>query len=142
LVADFSLTNGIGILLFLRAKLANSIGRSYTLHKTYFSRAAIAVAHGLDIRPAMTYYVSKIFWLLAAPTSALVLISAIGALWAVLGSSNWAAWLAAAAACGLVIGAFTPIGLALAVPLENRFPFSRPIRRSPGRHHNAPWRRR
>jgi uncharacterized SAM-binding protein YcdF (DUF218 family) len=72
----------------------------------------------------MTYYVSKVFWLLAAPTSALVLISAIAALWAVLGSSNCAAWLAAAAACVLVIGAFTPIGLVLTVPLENRFPFS------------------
>jgi uncharacterized SAM-binding protein YcdF (DUF218 family) len=75
----------------------------------------------------MTYYVSKVFWLLAAPTSALVLITASAALWgSVLGNSNCAAWLAAAAACGLVIGAFTPIGLALAVPLENRFLFSRP----------------
>ena len=74
----------------------------------------------------MTYYVSKVFWLLAAPTSALVLISASTGLWAVLGSSICAAWLAAAATCGLVIGAFTPIGLVLTVPLENRFPFSRP----------------
>jgi uncharacterized SAM-binding protein YcdF (DUF218 family) len=74
----------------------------------------------------MAYYLSKVFWLLAAPTSALVLISGTTALWAVLGSSKCAAWLAAAAACGLVIAAFTPIGLALAVPLENRFPFSRP----------------
>ena len=74
----------------------------------------------------MTYYVSKVFWLLAAPTNALVLISASAALWAVLGNSNCAAWLTAAAACGLVIGAFTPIGLALAVPLENRFSFSQP----------------
>jgi uncharacterized SAM-binding protein YcdF (DUF218 family) len=74
----------------------------------------------------MTYYASKVFWLLAAPTSALVLISASAALWAVLGHSNGAAWLAAAAACGLVIGAFTPIGLALAHPLEHRFPFFRP----------------
>ena len=33
----------------------------------------------------MTYYdVSKVFWLLAAPTNALVLISAIAAFWAVL----------------------------------------------------------
>ena len=79
----------------------------------------------------MTYYVSKVFWLLAAPTSALVLISAIAALWAVLGSSKCAAWLAAAAACGLVIGAFTPIGLALTVPLENRFPFSPPDLQAP-----------
>ena len=70
----------------------------------------------------MTYYLSKVFWLLAAPTSALVLISGRSATnWAVLGNSKCAAWLAAAAACGLVIGAFTPISLALAVPLEFRF---------------------
>jgi uncharacterized SAM-binding protein YcdF (DUF218 family) len=74
----------------------------------------------------MTYYLSKVFWLLAAPTSALILITATATLWAVLGSSKCAAWLAAAAACGLVIAAFTPIGLGLAVPLENRFPTSRP----------------
>jgi uncharacterized SAM-binding protein YcdF (DUF218 family) len=74
----------------------------------------------------VTYYVSKLFWLIAAPTSALVLISAIAALWAVLDGSKCAAWLAAAATCGLVIGAFTPIGLALTAPLENRFPFSWP----------------
>jgi uncharacterized SAM-binding protein YcdF (DUF218 family) len=69
----------------------------------------------------MTYYVSKVFWLLAAPTSALVLISGSATLWAVLGNSKYGAWLAAAAACGLIIGAFTPIGLALTVPLEFRF---------------------
>jgi uncharacterized SAM-binding protein YcdF (DUF218 family) len=74
----------------------------------------------------MTYYVSKVLWLIVAPTSALVLITAIAALWAVLGSSKYAAWLAAAAACGLVIAAFTPIGLALMIPLESRFPFSPP----------------
>ena len=79
----------------------------------------------------MTYYVSKVFWLLAAPTSALVLISAIAALWAVLRGSKCAAWLAAAAACVLVIGAFTPIGLALTVPLENRFAFSPPDGQAP-----------
>ena len=74
----------------------------------------------------MTYYFSKAFWLFAAPTSALVLISASTGLWAVLGNSKCAAWLAAVAACGLVIGAFTPIGLTLTVPLENRFPFLQP----------------
>ena len=79
----------------------------------------------------MTYYVSKVFWLIAAPTSALVLISAIAALWAVLRSSKCAAWLAAAAACGLVIGAFTPIGVALIVPLEYRFAFSPPDSQAP-----------
>src|SRR6516162_9035075 len=74
----------------------------------------------------MIFYLSKVFWLLAAPTSALILIIASAAFWAVLGGSQCAAWLAAAAACGLVIGTFTPIGLALTVPLENRFPFSWP----------------
>src|SRR5262245_56416414 len=54
----------------------------------------------------MTYYVFKMFWLIAAPTSALVLISASAALWAALVRSKCAAWLAAAAACGLVIAAF------------------------------------
>jgi len=29
----------------------------------------------------MAYYISKVFWLLAAPTNALVLISAIAAFW-------------------------------------------------------------
>jgi uncharacterized SAM-binding protein YcdF (DUF218 family) len=69
----------------------------------------------------MIYYVSKVFWLIAAPTNGLVLISAIAAFWAVLRRPNGVTWLAAAVACGLVIGTFTPIGLALTVPLEYRF---------------------
>ena len=79
----------------------------------------------------MTYYISKVFWLLAAPTSGLVLISAIAALWGVLGNSKCAAWLAAAAASMLVIGAFTPVGLALTVPLEDRFALSVPDSQAP-----------
>src|SRR5262245_65709129 len=74
----------------------------------------------------MTYYVFKVFWLIAAPTNALVLISAIAAFWAVLRRSYCVTWSAAAVACGLVIGTFTPIGLALTVPLEYRFAFSAP----------------
>jgi uncharacterized SAM-binding protein YcdF (DUF218 family) len=61
------------------------------------------------------------FWLIAAPTRALVLIDAIACFWAVLHGSTSAAWLAAAAVGGLLIAAFTPIGIALGVPLENRF---------------------
>ena len=72
----------------------------------------------------MIYYVSKVFWLIAAPTNTLVLISAIAAFWAVLRSPNCVAWLAVTAACGLFIGTFTPIGPALTVPLEYRFAFS------------------
>jgi hypothetical protein len=41
------------------------------------------------------------------------------------------AWLAAAVACGLVIGTFTPIGIALIVPLEYRFAFSPSDSRTP-----------
>ena len=73
----------------------------------------------------MTYYVSKVLWLIISPTSALVLTTAIAALWAALGSSKFPAWLAAAAASGLVIAGFTPISVALTRPLEYRFPFSR-----------------
>jgi uncharacterized SAM-binding protein YcdF (DUF218 family) len=69
----------------------------------------------------MVYCLSKVFWLIAAPTNALVLISAIAAFWALLRGSNGVAWIAAAVACGLVIGTFTPMGLALTVPLEYRF---------------------
>jgi uncharacterized SAM-binding protein YcdF (DUF218 family) len=79
----------------------------------------------------MSYYVSKAFWLLAAPTRALVLISASAAVWVVLSNSQSAAWLATAAAGGLLVGAFAPIGLALTVPLEKRFSFSRPGPRVP-----------
>jgi uncharacterized SAM-binding protein YcdF (DUF218 family) len=74
----------------------------------------------------MTYYFSKVFWLLAAPTNALVLTSAIAAFWAVLRRPNCVTWSAAAVACGLVIGTFTPLGLALTAPLEYRFAFAPP----------------
>ena len=106
--------------------MVRSPGKNALSHQLANMRTA---SNLVPTRPdrAMTYYISKVFWLLAAPTSALVLIGASAALWAVLGNSNCAAWLAAAAACGLVIGAFTPIGLALAVPLEHRFPFLWPV---------------
>jgi hypothetical protein len=75
---------------------------------------------------AMIYYLGKALWLFAAPTSAFILISGSAGLFAVLGNSPSAAWLAATAACGLVTAAFTPIGLALTVPLETRFPLPQP----------------
>jgi uncharacterized SAM-binding protein YcdF (DUF218 family) len=78
----------------------------------------------------VTYYVSKVFWLIAAPTNALVLISAIVALWALLRRPSCVTWSAAAVACGLVIGTFTPIGLALTLPLEKRFALSLPDSRA------------
>jgi uncharacterized SAM-binding protein YcdF (DUF218 family) len=79
----------------------------------------------------MIYYVSKVFWLIAAPTNALVLISAIATLWAAVRGPTRVAWLAATAASGLVIGTFTPIGVTLTVPLERRFTFSPPVSQAP-----------
>src|SRR5947207_14563598 len=79
----------------------------------------------------MIYDVSKVFWLIAAPTNVLVLLGAIAAFWAVLDRSKWAAWWAAAATCGLVVGTFTPIGVVLTVPLEHRFSFVPPDSQSP-----------
>jgi uncharacterized SAM-binding protein YcdF (DUF218 family) len=59
------------------------------------------------------------------------LIGAITAFWAVLRRSNCLTWLAAAAAFGLFIGTFTPIGVALTVTLEYRFAFSPPDSQAP-----------
>jgi uncharacterized SAM-binding protein YcdF (DUF218 family) len=70
----------------------------------------------------MFYPVSKAVWLVAAPTNALMLITAAASLWSVLGPSKCAAWLAVAGACGLIIGGFSPLSHWLTVPLENRFP--------------------
>jgi uncharacterized SAM-binding protein YcdF (DUF218 family) len=79
----------------------------------------------------MIYYISKVFWLITAPTNALVLINAIAAFWAVLRRPNRMAWLPAAVASGLFIGTFTPIDVVLTVPLEYRFVFSKSGSQSP-----------
>jgi len=77
----------------------------------------------------MIYYVSKVFWLIAAPTSALVLISAIAALWAVLGSSKFAARLASAAACPpdgiIVLAGAGDAGINAALALSRDYPKAR-----------------
>jgi uncharacterized SAM-binding protein YcdF (DUF218 family) len=70
----------------------------------------------------MFYLVSKAIWLIAAPTNALILITAAASLLAVWRHSKCAAWLAAVGASVLVIGGFTPVGHWLSLPLENRFP--------------------
>jgi uncharacterized SAM-binding protein YcdF (DUF218 family) len=70
----------------------------------------------------MFYPVSKAIWLIVAPTNALILITAGASLCAALRLSKRAAWLAAAGAWALIIGAFTPVSYWLAAPLENRFP--------------------
>lgn len=70
----------------------------------------------------MFFPVSKIFWLIAEPVGALVLVACVGI---ALAFTRWARigrWLSALAALGLLIIVFTPLGAALLLPLENRFP--------------------
>jgi uncharacterized SAM-binding protein YcdF (DUF218 family) len=70
----------------------------------------------------MFFLVSKVFWLIAEPVGALVLIACVGV---ALAFTRWARigrWLSTLAAFGLLIIVFTPIGSALLLPLENRFP--------------------
>ena len=77
---------------------------------------------GSTIEMSMFYVLSKLFWLVAAPTTALVLLTAGATFWTALRRSKRAAWLAAIGACGLVIAGFTPVSTWLLLPLENRFP--------------------
>lgn len=70
----------------------------------------------------MFYVTSKIYWMVAAPTNFLILVTAIACVWAALRRSKVAASIAAVGACMLIVGAFTPVGLWLMQPLENRFP--------------------
>jgi uncharacterized SAM-binding protein YcdF (DUF218 family) len=70
----------------------------------------------------MFYVLSKVFWLLAAPTAALILLTGASTFWAAIRRSKTGAWLAALGACGLIIGGFTPVSTWLLRPLENRFP--------------------
>lgn len=70
----------------------------------------------------MSYVLSKALWLLVAPANALILITAISTFWALIRASKRAAWLALFSACGLAVGAFTPVGLWAIAPLESRFP--------------------
>ncbi|MGO9674617.1 MAG: YdcF family protein [Methylocella sp.] len=70
----------------------------------------------------MFFPVSKVFWLIAEPAAALVLVAALGV---ALAFTRWARTgrrLSAAAMLGLLVILFTPLGAALLRPLENRFP--------------------
>jgi len=64
---------------------------------------------------------SKIFWALAAPSTALVLIIALGALALLFGRARAARWLIVPGALLLFIAAHTPLGEGLLAPLETRF---------------------
>ncbi|MEL7303529.1 MAG: YdcF family protein, partial [Pseudomonadota bacterium] len=64
---------------------------------------------------------SKIFWALAAPSTALVLIIALGALALLFGRTRVALLLILPGALLLFIAAHTPLGEGLLAPLETRF---------------------
>jgi uncharacterized SAM-binding protein YcdF (DUF218 family) len=68
------------------------------------------------------FYASKIVWFFAGPTNLLVVLAALGAgllftRWSRLGRA-----LATAAAVGLLLIGFGPVGKLIALPLEDRFP--------------------
>jgi uncharacterized SAM-binding protein YcdF (DUF218 family) len=70
----------------------------------------------------MFFTVSKIFWLVAEPITFLSLVACVGV---ALAFTRWAKAgrrLSALALLGLAIILFTPLGVALLRPLENRFP--------------------
>lgn len=70
----------------------------------------------------MFYYVSKIVWFFLTPSNALVTLAIVGLVlmqtrWTILG---WR--LTASAVAGLLIAGLSPLGNALILPLEERFP--------------------
>jgi uncharacterized SAM-binding protein YcdF (DUF218 family) len=70
----------------------------------------------------MFFYLSKLFWFVAQPTNALVLIAMLGVALLVVGRNRAGRWLAGFGALGLLAGGLLPIGSILLRPLEDRFP--------------------
>ena len=68
------------------------------------------------------FYISKIFWALAEPTTLLVALLAVGAGLLFTRFSRTGRWLVAGAAALGVIGGFSPLSTWLILPLEDRFP--------------------
>jgi uncharacterized SAM-binding protein YcdF (DUF218 family) len=72
----------------------------------------------------MFYFFSKTLWLLFQP-SVILLLSSVGTLgWGILHRSGPATAVAAAALALLLVASFTPIGLWLLAPLEQRFAYT------------------
>jgi uncharacterized SAM-binding protein YcdF (DUF218 family) len=69
----------------------------------------------------MFYALSKLVWFFAAPSNALILLVVAASVCALLRYRRAAYGLAAAAVVFLFIAALTPLGVALLLPLENRF---------------------
>ncbi|GAB4069918.1 YdcF family protein [Ancylobacter sonchi] len=67
------------------------------------------------------FYTAKLLWMLAVPSSALVFFAGLGLLVS-LRHRRAGYWLTTLGILGLLICGLGPVGRALAVPLENRFP--------------------
>ncbi len=70
----------------------------------------------------MFFYLSKLFWFIAQPTNALVLLTTLSALLLFTRFARPARWLALLAGVGLVMGGMSPVPYWLIRPLEDRFP--------------------
>ena len=70
----------------------------------------------------MFFVASKLFWMIAPPISLLIVASLLGAVFARGRCGRTAQAVSVAASALLLLGAATPVGLALISPLENRFP--------------------
>jgi uncharacterized SAM-binding protein YcdF (DUF218 family) len=70
----------------------------------------------------MFYVLSKVSWVITAPTSLIVLVCGITMLWSLLRGGRYAIRLTAASVIALFVLCFTPASLWIARPLESRFP--------------------
>ena len=80
----------------------------------------------------MTFVISKLLWLVAAPGNFLLLVLVAGVLCAIWSGRRRGFVLIAAATLGFLVIATLPIGAWLAAPLENRFPTISPPARIDG----------
>ena len=69
----------------------------------------------------MFFYASKILWLVTAPSNFLLLLLVSGALLGLARFARWSRRLIGLAVLGLLAGGFSPAGLLLMKPLEERF---------------------
>ena len=70
----------------------------------------------------MFFVLSKILWMVAAPTNLAVAVLVLGSVLLGLGRSTWGRRLAIAATAVIALGGFLPLGTLSLLPLENRFP--------------------
>ncbi len=69
----------------------------------------------------MSFWLSKVLWIVAAPSNALLILLTVGFLLIVVGRRRLGGWLVGGAVVAFLAIAILPTGL-LMVPLENRFP--------------------